>query len=60
MQNLFVDASNYTSMRIPDVVPGKTIAFVDSVSIILSTKDKCLSFRLYLNIPDKTTYVIAY
>ena len=60
MQNLFVDASNYTRIEIPDVVPGKIIAFVDSATILLSVKNNQVMLRLYLNIPDKTTYVIAY
>ena len=60
MQNLFVDASNYTSIEIPDVVPGKIIAFVDSATILLSVKNNQVMLRLYLNIPDKTIYVIAY
>jgi hypothetical protein len=60
MQNLFVDASNYTSIQIPDVVPGRTIAFVDSVTILLSVKNTQVMLRLYLNIRDKTTSVIAY
>jgi hypothetical protein len=60
MQNLFVDASNYTSTQIPDVVPGRTIVFVDSASILLSVKNNQVILRLYLNIHDKTTTVIAY
>lgn len=60
MQNLFVDASNYTKAEISNIIPGLGIAFVDSVSIVLSAKSKHISFRLFLNIHDKTTYVIAY
>ena len=60
MQNLFVDASNYTRIEIRDVVPGKIIAFIDSATILLSVKNNQVMLRMYLNIHDKSTSVIAY
>lgn len=60
MHNLFVDASNYTSIEISNIIPGLAIVFVDSASILLSVKDKHISLRLYVNIFDKTTNIVRF